>query len=163
MLSYDKIYLVRHGSYNHSPQELTAKGRAESEAAGQRLLAGGVKEATLISSDEPRALQTSAIIASMIETAVVPSKRVNIIGNDPRGVKSLDEMLEVALSEADVEATGESLVVVAHQPLLETAAFGARIANGEVVVYQPQTWQNPEFNTRNQEYLHKKLGTAGLA
>lgn len=148
MLSFDKIYLVRHGSYSHSPQELTIEGKAQSEKAGQELVAAGVRpEATLISSDAPRALQTSAIIASIVETTVVPSQQINLIGNYPESVESLDEMLEAALTEADVTPAGESLVVVTHQPLLEIATFGALIANGQVIEYLPQTWHNPGFDT----------------
>ena len=166
MLSFGKIYLVRHGSYNRSPQELTAEGRAESESAGRQLLSVGVEQgATLLSSSALRALQTSAIIESIIGMAVSrsSSKRINIIGNDPRGVESLDEMLEVALAEAGAETNGKSLIVVAHQPLLEIAAFGARVANGQVVEYQPQTWQNPEFNSWEQKRLGIQLGAVGLA
>lgn len=164
MLNFNKIYLVRHGSYNHSPEELTEEGIAQSELAGRRLLAVGVnREATLLSSDAPRALQTSAIIASVIETTVKPSTRINVIGNSPEGVESLDQMVELALAEAGVDSSGESLVVIAHQPLLEIAAFGARITTGQVVEYQPETWENPNLNAFEQNYLSKKLGAFGLA
>ena len=163
MLNFDKIYLVRHGSYERYSQELSAAGIEQSERAGQQLLSAGAKrEVTVLSSDAQRALQTSTIIASILETTVMPSKRINVIGNEPGGVGSLDEMVEIALAEAGAKPEGESLIVVTHQPLLQIAAFGAKVANGQIVEYQPQTWNNPEFSERAQQYLLGRLGAAGL-
>lgn len=164
MLNFENIYLVRHGSYTGPPQRLTEKGKEQSRLAGKHLSSAGIKiGATLLSSDAPRALQTAAIIASIIGTEVVPSKRINIIGNDPYGVEYLDEMLEAALAEAGRDTSGGNLVVVTHEPLLAIVAPRVAIANGKVVEYQPETWQNPEFNLTEQEILTEQLKRADLS
>ncbi len=91
------------------------------------------------------------------------SRRINIIGNAPWGVKALDEMLEAALVEANAMPGDGNLVIVTHQPLLDTVAGTQGVQNGQVVEYQPGTWRNPEFSVSEERYLLEELGRSGLS
>jgi phosphohistidine phosphatase SixA len=162
---FENIFLVRHGRHLHSTGNLTEDGKAQSENAAQELLKMGVGAgAVLLSSDAPRALQTSGIIASLFKgLKVMPSARMRIIGNEPDGVESLDVMLEAALSEADARNDGGgSLVVVTHKPLIEIATGGDYVDNGQVVPYKQGSWDNYLYETWKGESLTRILGEAGL-
>lgn len=167
MADFEKIFLVRHGRHLRPTEELTKDGIEQSEAAGRQLLEMGVGAgAVLLSSDAPRALQTSGIIASFFKGLVVTqSARMRIIGNKPDGVKSLDAMLDAALAETGVvHEGGGSLVVVTHQPLIDIAAGGSEhIENGQVVPYEQNSWNNYLYATWHGASLTRSLGQAGLS
>jgi len=163
MPNFNNIYLVRHGSYEFDTQDLTARGVREAQQAGEQLASSELgEEVVLISSDQPRALNTSNIIAAAINAVVLPSRRLNIIGNDPTGVESLDEMLDLSLADTGAPLRGSGLIVVAHQPLLRVAEPGNSITYGHITHYQPQSWRNPEYNIHEKARLDIALGKVGL-
>ncbi len=152
----EKIFLVRHGEYSQTTRGLTGLGReVHAPQARQRLLARGIGEGALIlSSAALRAMQTAEIIAEGLpHPNVVSSDLIEDGGNDARHVKDLDDLLARAVAEAQVAVpeTG-SLVVVTHAPMLAIASglhgFGdsRKISYGQVMEYEPGSWQNPNFS-----------------
>ena len=146
-----EIFLVRHGSYDYNTGRLNEVGREQSQQALRELVALGAGNVALVlSSDAPRALETSEIIAEGLGAQVVPSKRMQLSALDPSAVQSLDACISLCLWEWGVPSS-EQLVVVAHEPLLQVAVYQEHkgstphLDNGAVVKYQPGTWVNPSF------------------
>lgn len=156
------VYLVRHGKQERvgGEERLSDKGRHEDAPnARARLLSRGVgHDALLLSSDYPRAIQTAQIIGEGIGAQVVPSKRIGESANRAKGIRSLDDFLSKALAEAGLEQRESGLVVVTHAPMLAIALRRYEedavesIGYGQVVDYEPGSWQNPNFD-ESQEYI----------
>jgi len=163
-MSFNQTLMVRHGSYYSGRAEaLTEDGERESVRARDELIQRGIgRGAVLLSSTAPRALQTAAIIGEGLSLQVKSSKRIEIIGNYPEGVSSLDEMLEAALSESETDTGGEALIVVTHQPLINIAANRHNVGYGEIWLYEPTTWFNPQFSSYDQGRLQEDLAAANL-
>jgi phosphohistidine phosphatase SixA len=163
MAEFENIHLVRHGHYDGNPEQITEKGISQSEEAAQVLASrelGSV--AILLSSDAPRALQTAKIISERLSIEVMPSRRLNIVGNNSDGVASLGVVIEAALAENDSPAYGESLIIVAHEPLIRCTNLGAPVANGQVVTYEDGMWLNRYYSDQRAELLNFDLRMAGL-
>ena len=146
-----KIFLVRHGSYDYNTGQLNEVGREQSRQALCELVALGAGNVTLIlSSDAPRALETSEIIAEGLSAQVAPSKRMRLSALDPSAVQSLDSCISRCLQETGMTSQ-KQLVVVAHEPLLQVAVYQQckgstpHLDNGAVLKYQPGTWVNSGF------------------
>lgn len=131
-MNFNQTLMVRHGRYRSGrTEELIEDGVGDSEHARDKLIQRGIgRGAVLLSSTAPRALQTAAIIGEGLSLQVKSSKRIEIIGNYPEGVSSLDEMLEAALSESEASTSGEALIVVTHQPLINIAANRHNVGYG---------------------------------
>ncbi|MDB5169412.1 MAG: hypothetical protein JWO41_768 [Candidatus Saccharibacteria bacterium] len=159
-----EIFLVRHGAYDYGTGSLNDKGREQSRAALRELVALGAGSlALLLSSDAPRAIETSRIIAEGTGAEVVPSKRMRLSALEPDGVESLDECIQQSLNECGL-LVPESLVVVAHEPLLQTAAYKSwankpHFDNGAVLRYEPGSWENlaflPDFAKMIESRMHE--------
>lgn len=145
------IYLVRHGSYEYGFGNLNDKGMEQSRGAMRELVFRGIGSSALIlCSSAPRAIHTSEIIAEGTGCRVVPSDALQYAALDPRGVADLDRCIEKSLLKAG-ETPTEELIVVAHEPLLQTAAYGTtknvpHFDNGEIFKYEPGTWQNQDLD-----------------
>lgn len=167
MPNFKETLFVRHGEYNRKPEVLTPRGKLQAEEAAAVIVARELgPRAVLLSSDAPRALETAGIIGRVSDTSVVASKRINILGNDPDGLKSTEDweaMLHQALVESGAETEGDGLIIVAHQPLLEVVTGDKYVANGEVVSYDPTAWHNAYYKPEREESLVWILRYAGLA
>lgn len=147
-MQFHDIFLVRHGAYDYGTGRLNDKGREQSRQALRELVTHNAGDVALIlSSDAPRALETSQIIADGLGSKIAQSKRIRLSALDPSGVESLDECISQSLLECGMPAS-EQLVVVAHEPLLQVAVHNERkngtphFENGAVVRYEPGTWNN---------------------
>ena len=163
MIEFGHILLVRHGDYDTQPDEqLSAGGKEDSWAAREELIRRGIGSgAVLLSSTAPRALQTASIIGEGLSADVMPSKRIEIIGNYPEGITSFDEELAMALAEADAATAGGALVVVTHAPLISHVAQ-TPVGYGEIYPYELGTWDNPKYLAFKGRKLQADLVNAGL-
>ncbi len=164
MNEYRRIFLIRHGDYENQPERLTSLGRRQAENAAKFLVAQRVgHDATLLTSDARRALETARIIARNISPALdfIPSQRIAIVSNAPF-IESLDEVLDAALEDAHVTDEPGDLLVVTHSPLLKIAAKGAVVDNGEVIEYELGSWRAQSVSNAMHNYLQRKLADAQL-
>lgn len=158
------IFLVRHGSYDYNSGRLNDIGREQSRQALRELVALGAGNLALIlSSDAPRALETSEIIATGLGSQIVSSKRMRLSALNPSGVKSLEACIAQSLQEGAVSAP-DQIVVVAHEPLLQVAihneysSFTPHFDNGAVVKYEPGSWNNLDFHEVFADILEAQIG-----
>lgn len=165
-MALEEIYLVRHGNYDFTSKRLNAEGIKDSERAAEELMALGLgSTAVILSSDAPRAIGTAEIISQAFgEAKIVTSHRVNLDGNRPDVVENLDSWLEKSLEEEGVSISEQALVVVAHEPLIRVAVHGTcegsqRIANGQIVQYEPGSWQNQDYRWWRAENAEEELSS----
>ncbi len=163
------VLFVRHGNYTGygQAQQLTERGVAESEAAA-RSIAGFSSENNriIMASTQPRALQTAEVIMhNLFADYVYPSRYLDVGGNEPRGIESLDTFIEEAVRAKGLDpAMIGDLVLVTHAPLCAlVAGFSSRYADsyghGRVTEYEPHTWNNPEYSDVEAELLQYNLTT----
>ena len=158
------LFLVRHGRY--SSGELSIEGRtidapkARDELIEKNLGAGAI----LLSSSAARAFQTAEIIGEGINSTPIPSDRIALSADFVNGIKSLDDFIEKSLAKLDVKRdVNQPLVVVTHAPILVVAKgwFSSGAANdigyGEVMEYNPGTWDNRRFNSADELVLDALL------
>ena len=102
-----RVYLVRHAqAAGGDPDELrplTAEGRAEARALGERLAREGVRAAAVISSPLLRARETAAEIG-------------RALGCEPEADERLAPGMTAETVRAIVAERGGTVVVVGHQP-----------------------------------------------
>ena len=152
---YKLTYLVRHGSYRFDSNKLDTKGIEASNEARDYLLQRGLGDRALVlCSNALRAIETAEIIASGLQVPITSSKRVRIGGNDYiKGIKNLDDWLDLSLAEAGVTIDpDQTLVVVTHAPMIAVAKgqydldHSTVAGYGEVFPYMQGSWQNPGFS-----------------
>lgn len=160
---HKNIYFVRHGKAGRTrtaggvaDEELTFEGVAQAidAAVYLRETCGLDEQATVLTSSAPRAEQTARIITGIIGIGYGASELVEVSGNNPKGVESLDQMLGYAVRLAGItkpleELTASGLVVVAHLPVMaiingEHPEEGFDIKNGAVIEYAPGSW-DPKY------------------
>jgi phosphohistidine phosphatase len=102
-----RLYLVRHAeAAPGEPDELrplTAQGRDQARALGQRLLAEKARPTTVLTSPLLRACETGGELARALDVETEPHERLA----PGAGVEDL---------RAAVEGHGEQVIVVGHQP-----------------------------------------------
>lgn len=120
-----RVYLVRHaqaaGGDPDDLRPLTAEGRADARALGERLACDGVRATAVISSPLLRARETAAEIG-------------RALGCEPEA----DERLAGAtatLVRATVAGRGDEVVVVGHQP--DCGLIAAELTGGEPPSFPP--------------------------
>lgn len=145
----ERFYLVRHGSYD-ATGSLDAAGREiHAPRARNELINRGLgTSAVLLSSDQPRAVETAQIIGTGLGIELALSNIINRTGNRPWYLRDLDAVIEEALNEAGVAIDGGSqeLIVVTHAPMLAIArgVESKDIRYGEVLEYLRNSWNNPD-------------------
>jgi broad specificity phosphatase PhoE len=120
------IYLVRHGYYvrddDTGEQVLTDVGRIQAEAASVKLKEAGLGEtAVLLTSTQPRAVQTAEIIGENLRLEPLGSARLAMAGEHtvPGGTK-LGDVIQRCFHELDIEPPEEApIIAVTHAPLIE--------------------------------------------
>jgi phosphohistidine phosphatase SixA len=121
-----RVYLVRHaqaaGGEPDDLRPLTAEGRADARALGERLAHDGVRAAAVISSPLLRARETAAEIG-------------RALGCEPEADERLAPGATAALVRAAVAGRGDEVVVVGHQP--DCGSIAAEITGGEPPSFPP--------------------------
>lgn len=139
------FYLVREVNWWDGPTLASID-----QARKARLALAGVlgEGAIILSSDANPALYLAEKLAEYGGGTVYSSNRIREGGRRPYGIRSLYPFVQTALAEAGVqmEATTDEevdppIIVVTHQPLMSLVA-GRLTGWGEVIAYQPDTWQN---------------------
>jgi phosphohistidine phosphatase len=102
-----RLYLVRHAeAAPGDPDELrrlTAQGREQARALGQKLEAEGARPGTILTSPLLRARETGGELARALDTTMEPDDRL-APGATPDDVR------------AAIAGRGDEVVVVGHQP-----------------------------------------------
>jgi phosphohistidine phosphatase SixA len=121
-----RVYLARHaqaaGGEPDDLRPLTAEGRADARALGERLARDGVRAAAVISSPLLRARETAAEIG-------------RALGCEPEADERLAPGATAALVRAAVDGRGDEVVVVGHQP--DCGLIAAEITGGEPPSFPP--------------------------
>ena len=121
-----RVYLVRHaqaaGGEPDDLRPLTAEGRADARALGERLARDGVRAAAVISSPLLRARETAAEIA-------------RALGCEPEADERLAPGATAELVRATVAGRGDEVVVVGHQP--DCGLIAAELTGGEPPSFPP--------------------------
>ena len=121
-----RVYLVRHaqaaGGDPDDLRPLTAAGRADARALGERLARDGVRAAAVISSPLLRARETAAEIG-------------RALGCEPEADERLAPGATAALLRATVAGRGDEVVVVGHQP--DCGLIAAELTGGEPPSFPP--------------------------
>ena len=121
-----RLYLVRHaqaaGGEPDDLRPLTAEGRADARALGERLARDGVHPAAVISSPLLRARETAAEIGRPL-------------GCEPEADERLAPGTTAEAVRATVAGRGDEVVVVGHQP--DCGLIAAELAGGEPPAFPP--------------------------
>ena len=121
-----RVYLVRlaqaAGGDPDDLRPLTAEGRADARALGERLAHDGVRATAVISSPLLRARETAAEIA-------------RALGCEPEADERLAPGATAALVRATVAGRGDDVVVVGHQP--DCGLIAAELTGGEPPPFPP--------------------------
>lgn len=155
-------FLVRHGQYNHETGRLTAEGETDAARASIELatVSRGIgREALILTSSYKRAMESTQIIGRELFSKPVASVRLALGGENPRGIKDLDDFLIKALTESGQELDPDQpLVVITHGPLMAMARGGGRLPGyGQVVEYVPGSWENKTFNPAIERSLEEMI------
>ena len=120
-----RLYLVRHAEAGPGePDELrplTAQGREQARALGERLRAEDARPDTVLTSPLLRARETGSELARALDAATEPDDRL-------APGAGLDDV------RAAVEGRGEQVVVVGHQP---DCSEIAEALTGRAVAFPP--------------------------
>ena len=126
MLPAVQLVIVRHAeAASGEPDELrplTAQGREDARALGQRLAAEGVRPDVVLTSPLLRARETAQELARAAGVEAEPDERL-APGATAEGVR------------AAAQEHGETVVVVAHQP--DCSRIAAALAGGEEPAFPP--------------------------
>ena len=121
-----RVYLVRHaqaaGGDPDDLRPLTAEGRADARALGERLARDGVRADAVISSPLLRARETAAEIA-------------RALGCEPEADERLAPGATAEAVRATVAGRGDEVVVVGHQP--DCGLIAAELTGGEPPSFPP--------------------------
>lgn len=121
-----RLYLVRHAqAAGGEPDELrplTAEGRADARALGERLARDGVHAAAVVSSPLLRARETAAELG-------------RALGCEPEADERLAPGATAELVRAAVADRGDEVVVVGHQP--DCALIAAELGGGDPPPFPP--------------------------
>jgi broad specificity phosphatase PhoE len=136
-------FFVRHGRCDPFTKILTYEGRADMVIASNHLASRGLgREALILSSSYPRAIESAEIIGRELYSTPFSSSLIADGGEHPRSIKDLDIFLSEALGETGQELRPDQpLIVVTHAPLMAMISRGMP-GYGEVVEYIPGTWKN---------------------
>ncbi len=111
----------------------------------------------LLSSALPLARQTADFLEPVLGARAVISPRISEASVYPHGVRDLGATLSRAMEEGGYKLdASRDLIVVTHSPLirmLKGLGEEALIAYGEIAVYEPGTWHNPEFSEAQEAYM----------
>jgi phosphohistidine phosphatase len=121
-----RLYLVRHaqaaGGEPDDLRPLTAEGRADARALGERLARDGVHAAAVISSPLLRARETAAEIGRPL-------------GCEPEADERLAPGATAEAVRATVAGRGDEVVVVGHQP--DCGLIAAELSGTEPPPFPP--------------------------
>jgi phosphohistidine phosphatase len=121
-----RVYLVRHaqaaGGDPDDLRPLTAEGRGDARALGERLARDGVRAAAVISSPLLRARETAAEIGRALDCG-------------PEADERLAPGATAEAVRATVAGRGDEVVVVGHQP--DCGLIAAELTGGEPPPFPP--------------------------
>lgn len=103
--------------------------------------------ALILCSTEVRTEETAQIAAEELPARVIPIDGLKVFGLRPRELASLDNFINETLLELEIKIDETSnLLIVTHQPLLDRARQDGKLTRrGEIIQYQPGSWQNPSI------------------
>jgi phosphohistidine phosphatase len=109
------IYLVRHGEARPESEDsrrpLSARGRRDVEAVARAAAAKKISVAAIVHSDKLRARETAEIFARLIAPT-----------NGVRQITGIAPEDDPDIAKAELEASGEPLMIVGHLPHLARLA-----------------------------------------